>query len=89
MNVIEHLREWTASTEEWSEICALQYQIGEAPGNDGELAAGQRMAVLLDAVAGRIERSRLVRAMSTQDAARLREQAAEFRAGRNPYAGED
>jgi hypothetical protein len=84
VNVLEHLREWSASADEWKEMCELQYQLDlpEGPELTGRL---NRMADLLDAVADRMERSGLVRAFSTQDAALLREQAATARSGRHPF----
>lgn len=84
MNVLEHLRQWTASADEWQELVAVIQQIGlqETP----DPGACVRAAELLESVAARIEGSGLVRAVSTQDPAVLRAEAAAYRAGRDPHA---
>ncbi|MEU4558455.1 hypothetical protein AB0F72_08695 [Actinoplanes sp. NPDC023936] len=87
VQAVEQVREWSASTEEWSKICDLQYRISDVPGAD-ELNACQRMAELLDSHADRMQRSGLLRAFSTLTPESLRADAAVFRAGRNPYAGD-
>ncbi|BAL87236.1 hypothetical protein AMIS_20160 [Actinoplanes missouriensis 431] len=86
VQAVEQLREWSASSDEWAELCDLQYRISDVPTGD-EQAACYRMAKLLDSHADRMERSRLVRAFTTFTPESLRADAAEFRAGRNPYAG--
>ena len=84
LQVLEHLRQWTTSADEWQELVAVTQQIGlqENP----EPSTYVRAAELLESVAARIEGSGLVRAVSTQDPAVLREQAAAYRAGRDPHA---
>lgn len=84
MHVIEHLRQWTVSAEEWQELVAVTQQIGLSEKPDP--AAYVRAAELLESVAARIEGSGLVRAVSTQDPSVLRSEAAAYRAGRDPHA---
>lgn len=87
MKLLEHLREWSASHDEWSGVCETQYKVSDASTLEERVAAGQRMAELLESHADRMERSGLVRWFAssfTPDG--LRAEAAEFRAGRNPYA---
>ncbi len=81
MHVLDHLREWSASAEEWRELCDMQYRLHSQADLD-------RLAVLLDSTADRIERSRLVRAVSMQNVDLLRAQAAVARAGRDPFVEE-
>lgn len=86
MTLFGHLREWVASTDDWEELCDLQDKVGDLPETAEQHAAAERMADLLDAIADRIEASGLVRVTFKQTPAALRAEAAEFRAGRNPYA---
>ncbi|MFI5895644.1 hypothetical protein ACIA5D_36670 [Actinoplanes sp. NPDC051513] len=80
MSPIEHLREWSASGDEWSEMCDLQRR-SEDP------EAKQRMAELLESYADRMERSGLVRLFASSFTPEsLRAEAAEYRAGRDPHA---
>lgn len=87
MNVLDHLRELSASSDEWSELCAVQYQVTDQPEGDERTAACLRMAELLESYAERLERSGLVRALSSSFTPEgLRAEAAEYRAGRDPHA---
>jgi hypothetical protein len=86
VNVLEHLREFSASSDEWAEMCDVQYQVSDQPDGPDRDRACARMAEMLESYADRVERSGLVRAMgpgSTPD--ELRAQAAEYRAGRDPH----
>lgn len=89
MKLIENLREWAASTEEWSEMVELQEKfalkafIEEA---DEMLETGSLIADLLETYADRMERSGLVRALSSAfTPEELRANAAVWRRGRNPH----
>ncbi|GIM88812.1 hypothetical protein [Paractinoplanes toevensis] len=84
MNVVEHLREWSASSGEWVEICDLQRQFD--PDDADRFAVGARMADLLETLADRMGRSGLVRAFASSTPESLRAEAAEYRAGRDPRA---
>lgn len=86
MNVLQHLREFSASSDEWSEMCETQYQVAELPNGPDRDRVCARMADLLESYADRLERSGLVRAMGpTRSPANLRADAAEYRAGRDPH----
>jgi hypothetical protein len=85
VRLLENLREWSASAEEWSELCELQYKAQDLPAGAERDVARQRMAALLDSHAERMERSGLVRAFASSfTPERLRAEAAEWRAGRCP-----
>ncbi len=86
MNVLENLREFSASSGEWSEMVDLQYRVSDQPDSPDRDAACQRMAVLLESYADRVERSGLVRKLAARSAEDLRAEAAEYRAGRDPHA---
>lgn len=86
MNVLEHLREWSASSDEWAETCRLQDHEFDQDGPT-RFEVGARMAGLLESYADRIERSGLVRAFASEFTPDdLRAEAAEYRAGRDPHA---
>jgi len=87
--VLEHLREWSASSDEWAELCETQYRVSDAPTVEERAAAGQRMAELLESYADRVERSGLVRFLGPSSPEYLRAEAAEYRAGRDPHADND
>lgn len=79
MNLIEHLREWAASTDEWSELVELQNKYDLDRPEETALSAA-RIAVLLETYAGRMDRSGLVRVWSSSFTPEgLRERAAEWR----------
>ncbi len=87
VKALEHLREFSASSDEWSEMCDVQYQVSDQTDGPDRDRACVRMAELLESYADRMERSGLVRAMGpcrTPD--ELRTEAAEYRAGRDPHA---
>jgi hypothetical protein len=84
VNVLEHLRQWTVSADEWAELVAVTQQIGLSEKPESGLFV--RAAELLETVAARIESSGLVTAVSTQDPAKLRAEAAAYRAGRDPHS---
>ena len=86
MRLVQHLREWSASTGEWSAMCETQYQVSAAPTVEARMAAGRRMAVLLESYAARMERSALVRFIGPGLPETLRAEAGEYRAGRDPHA---
>ncbi len=84
--VPRELREKFAASDEWSEMCDLQYKVTELPDGPDRLIAFWRVAELLDSYAGRMERSGLVRALSSSFSPdQLRAEAAEYRAGRDPH----
>lgn len=87
MNVLKHLTEMFEGSDEWKELCELQYRPAElAPGPERD-AACTRLAEILEAHADRMERSGLVRWLAssfTPDG--LRADAAVWREGRDPYA---
>jgi hypothetical protein len=88
VNVIEHLREWSASDEEWAELIEERekYDLKAFVGDTAEAtASANRIADLLESHADRMERSALVRAFTTPTPASLRADAVEWRAGRNPW----
>ncbi len=86
MNVLAHLRQWSVSAEEWSELCRLQDHDFD-PDSPDRFEVGARMADLLESYASRMEQSGLVRALSSSlSPADLRAQAAQYRAGRDPHA---
>ncbi|MFI5938075.1 hypothetical protein [Actinoplanes sp. NPDC051494] len=82
--MLEHLRQWSASHEEWSEMCDLQYKVTDLPNGPERAAEAGRMAELLESYADRLERSGLVRVGTTFTPEELRTEAAEYRAGRDP-----
>lgn len=85
--MLDHLREKSAASDEWAEMCDLQCRFTDAPTAEERAAAGERMAVLLESYADRMDRSRLVRALGPgRTSAELRSAAAEYRAGRDPHA---
>lgn len=86
MKLTEHLREWSASSDEWSELCDTQYQVTDQPDGPERNRACARMAELLESYADRVEWSGLVRAIAPSTPAELRAEAAEYRAGRDPHA---
>jgi len=86
MNVLEHLREWSASSDEWEEMCNLQGKVSDLPDGPDRTAACRRMADLLESYADRRDRSGLVRALGPRPSDSLRAEAAEYRAGRDPHA---
>ena len=88
MNALEHVREWGASADERDELATIRERIDDHPAGEEQLELCEQAAVLLDRIAGRMEQSGLVRAMSTSTPGVLRHRAAVFRAGRNPYAEE-
>lgn len=86
MRLLEHLREFSASSDEWAEMCRLQDHEFD-PDSPTRFEVGGRMADLLESYADRIERSGLVRAFASDFLpSELRAEAAEYRAGRDPHA---
>jgi hypothetical protein len=86
VNVLEHLREFNASSDEWREYCRLNDHEFD-PGSPTRFEIGGRMADLLESYADRVERSGLVRVFAGDFyPSTLRAEAAEYRAGRDPHA---
>lgn len=86
MNLSERIRTWRMSEQDWAEMCDVQYTAEEAqPGPEGDQAR-ERVAVLCESYADRLEASRLVRLFTSGEItpAGLRAEAAEWRAGRVP-----
>ena len=83
MNVIEQIRQWEASADEWAELADLCQQTETAPPGDPRW---ERMAALCESYADRLEQSRLVRMCTTGEVtpASLRLEAAMRRSGLVP-----
>lgn len=87
MKLMEHLREKWGASEDWSEMCDLQYQVSDLPDGPDRDRACRRMADLLESYAARRDRSGLVRAMGPGlSSGELRAEAAVYREGRDPHA---
>lgn len=86
VKALEHLREWSASSDEWSEMCEVQCRVSDQPAGPDRDEARARMAELLESYADRMERSGLVRAFGPASVAELRAEAAEYRQGKDPHA---
>jgi hypothetical protein len=89
VNVIENLREWSASSEEWSAMVREQEKFAHESftGQSEEaLQTGGRIADLLEAYADRMERSGLVSWVASSFTPEgLRADAAVWREGRDPH----
>lgn len=86
VKALDHLREFSASSDEWSELCEVQYRVSDQPDGPDRDAACARMAELLESYADRMDRSALVRALGAKSSVEMRAEAAEYRAGRDPHA---
>ncbi len=85
MNLFEHLREWSASSVEWSEYVELADRFSDVSAWSERLTLGAQIAGLIESYADSMERSVMVRLGTTYTATELRAEAAEYRAGRDPH----
>jgi hypothetical protein len=85
VKLIENLREWSTSGDEWGEYVKGADRFSDLPEGEERAVLGLRLAGLLDSYADRMDRSVLVRASTTYNSGVVRAEAAEYRAGRDPH----
>lgn len=89
MSLIDNLREWSASSEDWSEMVREQekFALEDFTGqSEKALETGGRIADLLESYADRMERSVLVSWLASPFTPELlRASAAVWREGRDPH----
>jgi hypothetical protein len=84
VTLMEHLHEWAASSDEWSEMVELQDRFNAVDSTE-RVAVGGRIAELLESYADRMERSGAVRWFSSSlSPDSLRASAAVWRTGTDP-----